>query len=80
MKKHSKMSVIICISVLLAAVIGLVVYTSVKPKTPGAEENSTENKAAADSATVCTLSYDMDLKLDTEKERLEQTVFSWRLT
>ena len=75
MKKHSKMSVIICISVLLAAVIGLVVYTSVKPKTPGAEENSTENKAAADSATVCTLSYDMDLKLDTEKERLEQTVF-----
>ena len=75
MEKHSKMSVIICISVLLAAVIGLVVYTSVKPKTPGAEENSTENKAAADSATVCTLSYDMDLKLDTEKERLEQTVF-----
>ena len=75
MNKHIKTSMILCISVLLAAVIGLVVYTSVKPKTPGAEENSTENKAAADSATVCTLSYDMDLKLDTEKERLEQTVF-----
>ena len=67
MKKHRKMSVIICIAVLLAAVMGLAVYTSARLKSPGTEANSTENKAAVDSAAVCALSYDIDLKLDTEK-------------
>ena len=75
MKNHRKMGVIICIAVLLAAVIGLAVYSSVRPKSPGTEYNHADNKAAIDSATVCALSYDIDLKLDTEKERMEQTVF-----
>ena len=75
MKNHRKMSVIICIAVLLAAVIGLAVYTSTRLKSPVTEENSVENNAAVDSAAIRALSYDIDLKLDTEKERLEQTVF-----
>ncbi len=75
MKKHRKMSVIICIAVLLAAIIGLAVYSSVRPKSPGTEDNNADNKAAIDFATVCALSYDIDLKLDAEKERMEQTVF-----
>ena len=75
MKQQRKTSVIICIAVLLAAVMGLAVYSSVRLKSPGTEDNNADNKAAVDSATVCALSYDIDLKLDTEKERMEQTVF-----
>ena len=59
MKQQRKTSVIICIAVLLAAVMGLAVYSSVRLKPSGTEENSTENKAAVDSATVCALSYDI---------------------
>ena len=52
MKNHRKMSVIICIAVLLAAVIGLAVYSSVRSKSPGTEDNNADNKAAVDFATV----------------------------
>ncbi|MBR3200866.1 MAG: hypothetical protein IKG17_05985 [Mogibacterium sp.] len=75
MKQQRKTSVIICIAVLLAAVIGLTVYTSTRLKSPVTEEISVENNAAVDSAAIRALSYDIDMKLDTEKERLEQTVF-----
>ena len=72
---YSKRNVMICIAVLLAVVMGLVVYTSVKPKSPETEVSSTENTAAVDSAKICAVSYDIDLKLDPKKERVEQTVF-----
>ena len=62
-----KKSVIICIAVLLAAVIGVAVYIIVK-------NNRRENKEADSVAAISAFSYDIDLKLDTEKERLEQTV------
>ena len=75
MKQQRKTSVIICIAVLLAAVIGLTVYASTRLKSPVTEEISVENNAAVDSAAIRALSYDIDMKLDTEKERLEQTVF-----
>ena len=75
MKQQRKTSVIVCIAVLLAAVMGLAVYSSVRLKSPGTEDNNADNKAAVNSATIRALSYDIDLKLDTEKERVEQTVF-----
>ena len=65
----------ICLVVVLAAVIGLLVYTSVKPKSTETEMSSTEHKEVLDSAKICATSYDIDMKLDTKEERLEQTVF-----
>jgi flagellar basal body-associated protein FliL len=52
MKQQRKTSVIICIAVLLAAVIGLTVYTSTRLKSPGTEANNAENNAAVDSAAI----------------------------
>ena len=46
MKQQRKTSVIICIAVLLAAVMGLAVYSSVRLKSPGTEDNNADNKAA----------------------------------
>ena len=65
----------ICLVVVLAAVIGMIVYTSVKPKSTETEMSSTEHKEVLDSAKICATSYDIDMKLDTKEERLEQTVF-----